>query len=261
MTLDNLHMATFLLIAISCSGSYWTLQCLSLPFNSWNNDRHHCRAVFEPWMTVSLGVVAATSAFNACFVKPLHHIVCVLVSYLALFCTFLLMFWTIVVVTARNCFSVPNAYGIHVSWTALLLALCLVSLAQRPRSSWGWRDNAPPPLEPSSRSVESPAATAFLLEAATTTVGGEGLRCAICLCDFSTAPEEDQAVVLACSHRYHTQCLGSWLSRSNSCPECRRQVVVRGLSSYVVPEDTTTEADRRTTISPFRFSALWSLYS
>ena len=45
--------------------------------------------------------------------------------------------------------------------------------------------------------------------------------CAVCLGDFC---EEDEVKHLKCRHIYHGACLDQWLSRSNICPMCKRNV-------------------------------------
>lgn len=42
--------------------------------------------------------------------------------------------------------------------------------------------------------------------------------CTICRESFS---ERDDVLVTACSHRFHRNCLLSWLKRNSSCPQCR----------------------------------------
>lgn len=46
-------------------------------------------------------------------------------------------------------------------------------------------------------------------------------KCTICLEDMK---EGDSVRFLECLHKYHKNCVDSWLSRhSNSCPECRHE--------------------------------------
>jgi len=47
--------------------------------------------------------------------------------------------------------------------------------------------------------------------------------CIICLSDFGP---EDEIVQLPCSHAFHTECIGKWLSRSRHCPLRCPQVVL-----------------------------------
>nr|DAD24828.1 TPA_asm: hypothetical protein HUJ06_026292 [Nelumbo nucifera] len=50
-------------------------------------------------------------------------------------------------------------------------------------------------------------------------------ECAICL---DALTEDSRCRVLpGCNHRFHTSCIDSWLSRSNSCPVCRLQLPPR----------------------------------
>jgi len=45
--------------------------------------------------------------------------------------------------------------------------------------------------------------------------------CSICLCDIS----KDEEFITECSHYFHEYCLNTWLSRSNTCPYCRTQIL------------------------------------
>jgi len=46
-------------------------------------------------------------------------------------------------------------------------------------------------------------------------------RCAVCFSDYEKG---DELAVLPCRHAYHTQCVGEWLKRQNSCPCCRQAI-------------------------------------
>ncbi|KDO22594.1 hypothetical protein SPRG_12574 [Saprolegnia parasitica CBS 223.65] len=52
--------------------------------------------------------------------------------------------------------------------------------------------------------------------------------CAICLCEFASEDENDEAatsVTLPCKHAFHEHCVFSWLELHQSCPICRQLVV------------------------------------
>ena len=48
-------------------------------------------------------------------------------------------------------------------------------------------------------------------------------KCCICLENVAGRP----ITVLTCAHKFHTNCIKSWLCRANSCPLCMRPVVER----------------------------------
>ena len=46
-------------------------------------------------------------------------------------------------------------------------------------------------------------------------------KCTICLCNFKI---EDQLYKTSCSHKFHTDCLGTWLNMKKTCPQCTSSV-------------------------------------
>ena len=42
-------------------------------------------------------------------------------------------------------------------------------------------------------------------------------KCTICYCEFEI---KDQLYKTSCSHKFHTGCLGKWLDRNKTCPQC-----------------------------------------
>jgi hypothetical protein len=46
-------------------------------------------------------------------------------------------------------------------------------------------------------------------------------HCAICLDDCKTGQRQQ---ILPCMHKFHSSCIGSWLSNNNKCPTCRHPV-------------------------------------
>lgn len=57
-------------------------------------------------------------------------------------------------------------------------------------------------------------------------------QCAICIEDLSGEQQ-----TLECSHAFHSECIISWLDRSNSCPLCRCEIV----SGTVPPKEETAD--------------------
>ena len=45
------------------------------------------------------------------------------------------------------------------------------------------------------------------------------MECSICLDDI-----EEEVAILKCNHFFHKECISEWLSRSNTCPYCRKIV-------------------------------------
>ena len=75
-------------------------------------------------------------------------------------------------------------------------------------------------LFPSRRNPQVPA-TPSQLQSLQAAVWPEtqGQECAICQCEFR---EPEACKRMTCRHVYHWECLRGWLSRSASCPVCRR---------------------------------------
>ena len=42
-------------------------------------------------------------------------------------------------------------------------------------------------------------------------------KCTICYCDFEL---EDKVYKTGCSHKFHTNCLSTWLATKQTCPQC-----------------------------------------
>ena len=50
--------------------------------------------------------------------------------------------------------------------------------------------------------------------------GSVGDECTICLSPFEDG--EELAVLTACSHRFHEECIAEWLEQSEKCPLCKK---------------------------------------
>ena len=61
--------------------------------------------------------------------------------------------------------------------------------------------------------------------------------CMICLEDIHV--KDDDLVELACCHKFHRDCIKNWLTRSNSCPLCKRSVKVT-----VIENSACNQSDR-----------------
>jgi hypothetical protein len=57
------------------------------------------------------------------------------------------------------------------------------------------------------------------LPTSTTTIN---FKCAICLDECVTGQRQQ---ILPCMHKFHSACIGTWLSNSNKCPTCRHDVL------------------------------------
>jgi hypothetical protein len=51
-----------------------------------------------------------------------------------------------------------------------------------------------------------------------------GEECPICLEIFGELDEDLLLCTLKCGHSYHKRCVNDWLSKDNSCPNCRIQI-------------------------------------
>lgn len=46
-------------------------------------------------------------------------------------------------------------------------------------------------------------------------------ECSICLESYRSGQEVS---ILACSHEYHSSCIGEWMLKNRSCPMCRKDI-------------------------------------
>lgn len=53
------------------------------------------------------------------------------------------------------------------------------------------------------------------------TIDNDTTTCSICLDDYVPG---DAMIVLACHHKYHVNCITSWLKRDSTCPLCKQRV-------------------------------------
>lgn len=51
-----------------------------------------------------------------------------------------------------------------------------------------------------------------------------GEECPICLEIFGELDDDTLLCSLKCGHSYHKKCVNDWLSKDNSCPNCRIQI-------------------------------------
>ena len=61
-----------------------------------------------------------------------------------------------------------------------------------------------------------------IVDASQTNVVRDGEECPICLAKYK---EEDRMFLLPCMHRFHVDCVASWIFKTNSCPMCRSHVL------------------------------------
>ena len=109
---------------------------------------------------------------------------------------------------------------------------------RRNRSSHLWQPSvslAPQPQETPSESSGSSAAgspSAFLVKLPLVNMTQSMLdaceeeSCCICMEDYAV---KDRVRILPCFHRFHANCIGSWVKRHNTCPLCNETIFV-GLS-------------------------------
>ncbi|KAJ9680241.1 hypothetical protein PVL29_019526 [Vitis rotundifolia] len=56
-----------------------------------------------------------------------------------------------------------------------------------------------------------------------------GMECAVCLEEIEG--DELARMVPACSHGFHLECAGTWLSKHSACPLCRAPITALRTSS------------------------------
>ena len=68
----------------------------------------------------------------------------------------------------------------------------------------------------------------------------ESPTCAICLCEF-----ENEKKTLRCGHQFHESCILEWLSRSSTCPHCRKNVgrATRRWADEKIEEQNDTDSE------------------
>lgn len=49
----------------------------------------------------------------------------------------------------------------------------------------------------------------------------ENKSCSICLFNYE---DGEKYMFLPCLHRFHHECIGEWLKRKNTCPNCKDRV-------------------------------------
>lgn len=52
-----------------------------------------------------------------------------------------------------------------------------------------------------------------------------GEECPICLEIFGELDDDLLLCTLKCGHSYHKKCVDDWLSKDNSCPNCRIKIL------------------------------------
>jgi hypothetical protein len=53
-----------------------------------------------------------------------------------------------------------------------------------------------------------------------------GEECPICLEIFGELDDDLLLCTLKCGHSYHKKCVDDWLSKDNSCPNCRIKILL-----------------------------------
>lgn len=89
--------------------------------------------------------------------------------------------------------------------------------------------------------------------------------CTICISDITST---ESAAFLACKHAFHPDCIGKWLARNETCPNCKAllkdsnieilqsdatsaSVVARraiGISEFIRPYESQSQSDRSRTL-------------
>lgn len=49
----------------------------------------------------------------------------------------------------------------------------------------------------------------------------ENKSCVVCMSDFE---DGEDLIILDCFHRYHKECIDSWLTKNSTCPICKTDI-------------------------------------
>jgi len=52
----------------------------------------------------------------------------------------------------------------------------------------------------------------------------KGEECSICLEDYNDNPRKDIRIINPCHHKFHKECIDSWLKEHSNCPNCKSEV-------------------------------------
>lgn len=101
---------------------------------------------------------------------------------------------------------------------ALLCALiCILGLMSVARCAWLRRAGCESPNKGLKKEVLQ-SLPKFRFDPSSTSSGSA--ECAICLSDYTRG--EEIKVLPQCGHRFHVQCIDTWLGSHSSCPSCRQ---------------------------------------
>jgi len=67
----------------------------------------------------------------------------------------------------------------------------------------------------------SPSSTRSFVPSPTLSSVDSTSECSICLEPYRSGQE---VCILACSHEYHSPCIGGWMAKNRSCPMCRKDI-------------------------------------
>ncbi|CAE6246160.1 unnamed protein product [Arabidopsis arenosa] len=65
--------------------------------------------------------------------------------------------------------------------------------------------------------------------------------CAVCLSEFTA--EDELRLLPRCSHAFHVECIDTWLLTNSTCPICRDNLVLLGLTASSSPIVLAHESD------------------
>lgn len=70
----------------------------------------------------------------------------------------------------------------------------------------------------------------------------ETSTCAICICEMD---DDGTKKTLRCGHQFHSDCIVEWLSRSDTCPHCRKKVgaATRRWADRIIEERNETDSE------------------
>ena len=65
--------------------------------------------------------------------------------------------------------------------------------------------------------------------------------CSICLVNLITPAQlSKQSITISCKHTFHKQCAEYWLSKADSCPECRQKIKIGSVGKPIMVHESDT---------------------
>ncbi|XP_065352282.1 E3 ubiquitin-protein ligase RNF181-like [Cloeon dipterum] len=88
----------------------------------------------------------------------------------------------------------------------------------------------------------APAASKAAVQALPLVQPLENENCAVCLKNYD---EESQCRMMPCKHKFHQECIFTWLKQTNSCPICRKELPTDDLDYEAIRKYKERESERK----------------